>query len=77
MKIEKVDLKIKRKILGLTQAEVAAMVGISRQQYHAWENLIYRPAKTEHIQKLAEVLKVKYEEAVLFFFQKGEEFSYE
>lgn len=69
MDIEKVDLKIKRKILGLTQAEVADMIGISRQQYHAWENLLYRPAKTKHIRKLAEVLNVKYEEAVLFFFQ--------
>lgn len=72
MKIKKVDLKIKRKILGLTQAEVAAMIGISRQQYHAWENLIYRPAKMEHIRKMSEVLGVKYEEAVLFFFQDGQ-----
>lgn len=72
MKIEKVDLQIRRKVLGLTQAQVAELVGISRQQYHAWENRLYRPANTEHIERLAEVLKVKYEEAVLYFYQKGE-----
>jgi DNA-binding XRE family transcriptional regulator len=67
--IEKVDLRVRRKVLGLTQKDVADLVGISRQQYHAWENHLYRPAKTEHVIRLAEVLNIKYEEAVLFFFQ--------
>lgn len=72
MIIDKIDLRMRRRVLGLTQKDVAERVGISRQQYHAWENLLYRPAKTEHFERLAEVLNVKYEEAVLFFFNKKE-----
>ena len=50
-----------REALGLSQAEVAAKLGISQASYGAWERqpVALRP---EQIQKLADVLRVRVED---------------
>lgn len=52
------DLKQRRKELGLTQIEVAKRVGVALMTYQLWEKGVGQP-KPENLEKLNKVLGVK------------------
>ena len=47
----------KRKELGINQTELARKAGVSRQAVSQWENGSIRDVKSQHIAKLAKVLR--------------------
>jgi putative transcriptional regulator len=60
-------LKTRRAELGLTQAELAEMVGVTRKTVNTVENEVFTPSATLAI-KLAQALQVSVEE--LFWIKK-------
>lgn len=57
MKFDRIRLKALREAKGMTQEVVAVAVGISRQQYIAWESGEYTPP-VDKIGKLGDALGV-------------------
>lgn len=51
------DMKVNRKLLGLSQVEVSNKVGVSMQTYALWERGAMKPNEINE-KKLREVLKM-------------------
>ena len=55
------NLKQRRKEMGMTQTDVAKAVGVSLFAYQNWEREVTTP-KPENMEKLCKVLNIKLEE---------------
>lgn len=57
MTIKDIDIKTRRKELGLTQMQLAAKVGVCLMTIRLWENYAGKPSE-ENLDRLLEVLKL-------------------
>lgn len=57
MTIKDIDIKTRRKELGLTQMQLAAKVGVCLMTIRLWENYAGKPSE-ENLERLLEVLKL-------------------